>query len=86
MYFMSSPFYHSFAMLNHTFSYHLHTMSIIHGILFIMHHCTRIETVTLEQEEVELEIVGDNAPVETQGRHLCIFYPLYVFLFELEHN
>ena len=32
MYYMSSLFYHSFAMLNHTFSYHLHTMSIIHGI------------------------------------------------------
>ena len=54
--------------------------------LFIKHHCTRVETVTLEQVKGEPEIVGDDTPVETQGRHLCIFYPLYVFLFELEHN
>ena len=64
MYYMSSPFYHSFAMLNHTFSYHLHTMSIIHGILFIMHHCTHVETVTPEQEQLEPEIIGDSTPVE----------------------
>ena len=77
MYYMSSPFYHNFAMLNHTFSYHLHTMSIIHGILFIMHHCTRVETVTPEQEELEPEIVGDSTPVETQGRPLSISYTLF---------
>ena len=77
MHYMSSLFYHSFAMLNHTFSYHLHTMSIIHGILFIMHHCTRVETVTPEQEELEPEIVGDSTPVETQGRPLSISYTLF---------
>ena len=77
MYFMSSPFYHSFAMLNHTFLYHLHTMSIIHGILFIMHHCTHVETVTPEQEEGEPEPVGDDASFETQGRPLSTSYTLF---------
>ena len=46
--------------------------------LFIMHHCTRVETVTPEQEEVEPEIVGDSTPVETQGRHICISYTLFL--------
>ena len=38
--------------------------------------CTRIETVTLEQEEGEheSETVGDDCTAENQGRHLCIFY------------
>ena len=45
--------------------------------LFIMHHCTRVETVTPEQEELELEIVGDSTPVETQGRPLSISYTLF---------
>jgi len=35
--------------------------------LFIMHHCTRVETVTPEQEELEPEFVGDSTPVQTQG-------------------
>ena len=42
-----------------------------------MHHCTHVETVTPEQEELELEIVGDDTPVETQGRHLYISYTLF---------
>jgi len=45
--------------------------------LFIMHHCTRVETVTPEQEELEPEIVGDSTSVETQGRHLSISYTLF---------
>ena len=45
--------------------------------LFIMHHCTRVETVTPEQEELESEIVGDSTPVETQGRPLSISYTLF---------
>ena len=45
--------------------------------LFIMHHCTRVETVTPEQEELEPEIVGDSTPVETQGRPLSISYTLF---------
>jgi len=38
--------------------------------LFIMHHCTRVETVTPE-------IVGDSTPVETQGMPLSISYTLF---------
>ena len=45
--------------------------------LFIMHHYTRVETVMPEQEELELEIVGDSTPVETQGRPLSISYILF---------
>ena len=45
--------------------------------LFITHHCTRVEAVTPEQEELELEIVGDSNPVETQGRPLSISYTLF---------
>ena len=42
-----------------------------------MHHCTSVETVTLEQEDLELEIVGESTPVETQGRPLSISYTLF---------
>ena len=45
--------------------------------LFIMHHWTHVETVTPEQEELEPEIVGDDTPIETQGRHLCNSYTLF---------
>jgi len=45
--------------------------------LFIMHHCTRVETVTPEQEELEPEFVGDSTPVQTQGRPLSISYTLF---------
>ena len=45
--------------------------------LFIMHHCTRVETVTPEQEELEPEIVGDSTPVETQGRPLEFLTPYF---------
>ena len=45
--------------------------------LFIEHHCIRVETVTPEQEEGEPETVGDDPSVVNQGRHLCIFYPLF---------
>ena len=31
--------------------------------LFIKHRCTRIETLTSEQEEVEPEIMGDDTSV-----------------------
>ena len=33
--------------------------------------------MTPEQEELEQVIVGDDTPVETQGRHLCISYILF---------
>ena len=42
--------------------------------LFIKH---RVETVMPEQEEGELEIVGGDASVETQGKHLRIFYHIF---------
>ena len=44
--------------------------------LLIKHHCTRVETVTPDQEEGEheSETVGDDASVETQGRHLSILF------------
>ena len=45
--------------------------------LFIKHHCTCAETVTLEQKEGELETVGYDTPIENKGKHLCIFYPLF---------
>ena len=45
--------------------------------LFIKHHCTRVETVTPEQEEVELETVGVDASVVNQGKYLCIPYTLF---------
>ena len=45
--------------------------------LFIMHHCTHVETVTPEKEELEPEIVGDSTFVETQGRHLSISYTVF---------
>ena len=45
--------------------------------LFIMHHCIRVETATPEQEELVPEIVGDDTPVETQGKHLTISYTLF---------
>ena len=46
--------------------------------LFIMHHCTRVETVTPEQEELEPEIIANSTPVETQGRPLSISYTLFL--------
>ena len=45
--------------------------------VFIKHHCTRVETVTPEQEEGEPVIAGDDTPVETQGRHLNILTPYF---------
>ena len=45
--------------------------------LFIMYHCTHVETVTPEQEEGEPEHVGDGASFETQGRPLSISYTLF---------
>ena len=44
--------------------------------LLIKHHWTRVEIVTPDQEECEheLEIVGDDASIETQGRHLSILF------------
>ena len=49
-------------------SWHIYLSSII-----------RVETVTPDQKECEheLEIVGDDASIETQGRHLSIFCPLF---------
>ena len=49
------------------------------AFLLIKHHCTRVETVTPDQEECEheLEIVGDDASFETHGRHLSIFCPIF---------
>ena len=44
--------------------------------VFIKHHCTRVETVTPEQEEVEPEIVGHDTSVGNQGRPLSISYTL----------
>ena len=38
--------------------------------LFIKHHCTRVETVTLEPEQGEpkSEAMGDDIPFENQGK------------------
>ena len=65
MYYISSLFYHSFDPYM--------------AYLLIKHHCTRVETVTSDEEEREHEskTVEDNAPVETQGRHLSISYPIF---------
>ena len=52
----------------------LHTFM---AYLFIEHRCIRVETVTPEQEEGEPETVGDDPSIVNQGRHLCIFYPLF---------
>ena len=57
-----------------------HTICIaLQSFLLIKHHCTRVETVTPDQEagEHESETVGDDASFETQGRHLSIFYPIF---------
>jgi len=42
--------------------------------LLIKHHYTRVETVTPDQEagEHEPETMGDDASIETQGRHISI--------------
>ena len=47
--------------------------------LFIKHHCTRVETVTPDQEEGDYvsETVRDDTSIETQGRHLSIFIPIF---------
>jgi len=47
--------------------------------LFIEHHCTCVEIVTQEQEEGEPESknMGNDAPVENQGRHICIILPIF---------
>ena len=76
---MPSFFYHSFALLKHSFSCHSHINTIIHAYLFIKHHCTCVENITLEQEEgePESEIVGDDTSIENKGMHICIFYPLF---------
>ena len=44
--------------------------------LLIKHHCTRVETVTPDQEagEHEPELVGDDTSFETQSRHLSILF------------
>ena len=42
MYYMSRLFYHGFATLTQTFSYHLHIIAIIHGIVIYqasLHSC-----------------------------------------------
>ena len=47
MYYMSSLFYHSFVILNHAFSCHLHTIAIIHGIFIYqasLHLCRDRDT------------------------------------------
>jgi hypothetical protein len=46
--------------------------------LFIKHHCTRVETEEAEQVECdpESEPVADDAPMEIQGKHLCIPLPI----------
>ena len=47
--------------------------------LLIKHHCTRVETVTPDQEEGDYvsETVRDDTSIETQGRHLSIFIPIF---------
>ena len=77
MYYMSSPFYHSFVMLNHTFSYHLHTMSIIHGIFIYHASLYSCRDCDAGEEESEPVFVGDHTSVETQGTHLSISYTLF---------
>ena len=60
-------------MLSHIISVALQSFM---AYLLIKHHCTRVEIVTPDQEECEheLEIVGDDASIETQGRHLSILF------------
>jgi len=50
------------------------TLQSFIAYLLIKHYCTRVETVTPDQEagEHESETVGDDASFETQGRHLSI--------------
>ena len=47
--------------------------------LFIMYHCTRVETEAPEQEvdESQQDPIVDDAPVDTQGRHLSISWTLF---------
>ena len=61
-------------MLSHVICIALQSFMVY---LLIKHHCTHVETVTPDQEECEheLEIVGDDASIETQGRHLSILLP-----------
>jgi len=57
-----------------------HTICIaLQSFLLIKHHCTRVETVTPDQEECEheSETVGDDASFVTQGRHLSILLSLF---------
>ena len=60
-------------MLSHIISVALRSFM---AYLLIKHHCTHVETMTPDQEECEheLEIVGDDASIETQGRHLSILF------------
>ena len=60
--------------------------------LFIMHHCTHVEILTPEQEELELEIVGDSRqapkhflhPILDQ-RSICVLFAhelLYIYIID----
>ena len=77
MYYMSSLFNHSFAMLDHTSSYHLHIITIIHEMCIYQASLHSCRDRTPEQVEGEPVFVGDHTSVETQGTHLCISYTLF---------
>ena len=55
------------------------TLQSFIAYLLIKHYCTRVETVTPDQEagEHESEAVGDDASFEPQGSHLRILYSLF---------
>ena len=63
-------------MLSHIISVALQSFM---AYLLIKHHCTRVETVTPDQEagEHESEPVEDDTSFVTQGRHLSNIYSLF---------
>ena len=79
MYYIFSLFYHSFALINHVSHIICIALQSSMAYLLIKYHCTRVETETPDQEagEHESELVGDDASIEPQGRHLNIFYPIF---------
>jgi hypothetical protein len=55
-----------------SFAYHWN-----HSWHIYLSNIIRAETVMPKQEEGEPKIVGDDTPIENQGRHLYIFYYLF---------
>lgn len=84
IFYLSNFSYSSFAILNHSYSYHRRNIAIISFMvyLFIKHHCTRAETVTLEQEEGEPEpkLVGDDTPIDHKADVPIYLSPYFLSL------